>query len=218
MTLQVDDYVNAASTALLDATQRLWEPAEVLGFYNEARRIMGLAKPNAFSSPSKPTRLRAGVLQYLTPDEMLLIRDRVLNIGTDGVTPGEAPVFVARKDQDYARPGWANDPPSNVVRCIMYDKNTPTFYYVWPASTGMNYLQYERLFMPAQVLGQTADFPDIYQGVVDHLMLGLAYRKNSKRGDMAKFQSYFATGMSLLGVRKQAEPEQQAGGGDGNDE
>lgn len=84
-------------------------------------------KPGDGSTPSQPIY----GTQFIGPRR---------NMGADGLTPGRAVRVVERDMLDTTDPTW-HTKTGNAIRSVVYDPETPRYFYVSPGSTGSLWLE-----------------------------------------------------------------------------
>lgn len=188
------DILAPARHTLLDASGVAWADAELLSYLNSGLTELVSRKPDVYPKVGAIT-LVAGVWQDLPADAVLFL-DAITNAAGAGVTV-EAPHEFVR-----VHPTWASDTASANVRYVLFDPRLPTKINVYPPATAGATLTVKYGAVPVR-LTATSDavtVPAWYETALWAFVVAMAYAKNSKRQDMAKFTQFMALfSASVLG-------------------
>jgi hypothetical protein len=183
--------ITKAATQLIDIPGVRWTRAELLGWLNDGLRQIVLMQPNATNTPVV-VQLVAGTRQTLP----------------NGSTPGRAVRIISRELLDAFNPDWHSATASAITKNYIYDLQDQTAYYVYPPSTGTNYLEINYSMQPADLTSESQVIPmfDVYQGPLLDYMLFRACTKDAEyAAGVALGQLYLATFTAATNVKEQSE-------------
>lgn len=181
MAILASAIVAKAATALNDPTFTRWTQAELLASLNVVRRQAASIRPDLFISTSI-VKLIAGARQALPADGHMLFRLHS-NMGTNGITVGDAIYPASREHMDFNQPSWRKTTPTDAVECFMYDMRTPLEYYVSPPNTGNGYVELSYGAVPADITASAAiGCADVYEAALLSGVLAWAYSKPQETG------------------------------------
>jgi hypothetical protein len=198
--------ITKAATQLIDIPGVRWTRAELLGWLNDGLRQIVLMQPNATNTPAV-VQLVAGTRQVLPTGGWLLL-NIYRNMGTTGSTPGRAVRIISRELLDAFNPDWHSATASATTKNYIYDLQDQTAYYVYPPSTGTNYLEINYSMQPADLTSESQVIPmfDVYQGPLLDYMLFRACTKDAEyAAGVALGQLYLATFTAATNVKEQSE-------------
>jgi hypothetical protein len=176
---------------------------------NDGQRQIVAFKPEA-NVTTDIVALIAGTRQTI-PASGLLLLDIHRNMGTDGVTIGNAPRYVKKRDMDMERPTWHTDTAAATVKHWMYDPRDPKVYWVWPPQPAASQGQVQRSYSeaPADIdidIDTAITLDDIYSPVLHEYIMFRAYSKETKNaGYKERAAGHWAMFLQLLGLKEQAE-------------
>lgn len=215
-TVLMKKVVEDAATLLQDKTGVRWVTAELLSFGNNGQREIVIHKPEACVK-NEAVKLSPGTTkQALPPGGVSLVR-LVRNMGTTGVTPGDAIRIIDGEILDAQMPDWHSAANAyNLIKHYAFDPRDPRSYYVYPKAPATDhYVDIVYNAAPADctidgVEGATTSSPisidDIYANVLTDYIL---YRAYSKDADYAKnvqmAGAYFSSFASSLGIKTSNE-------------
>jgi hypothetical protein len=193
-----------------------WTDDELLRWLSDGQRTLVAMDP-ALGEITAPLALSQGTKQVLPVGAFMLL-DIKRNMGTDGETPGRVVTVVTRENLDRVDPNWHASLRSDVTLHYVYDPKQPRVYYVYPPSTGLNYLDVSRAASPADftAMNDVMTVPDLYQtALFDYVM----FRAHQKDTDYAagndKAQAYLGLFQMFVGGHTQAvvdeSPNRQLG-------
>lgn len=205
-TVTAQTIIDKASVQLIDLANIRWTRSELLAWLNDGMRQIVLIQPNA-SSTTVSKKLDAGTRQTLPTGGWLLLQ-MYRNMGTTGTTPGRAIRIVSRELLDNFNPNWHTATAAAEVRNYIYDTQDQTAFYVYPPSTGTQYVELNYSAQPTNLTSESEVIPlfDIYQSsLVDYIL----YRACSKDAEYAPglqlAQGYLATFVAAVGGKAQTE-------------
>jgi hypothetical protein len=212
-TVTAGTIIDKAASQLIDIAGVRWTRAELLKSLNDGLRQIVLMQPTATNTPVA-VKLTAGTRQLLPTGGWLLL-GIYRNMGTTGTTPGRAVRVISRELIDGFNPSWHTATASAVTQNYIYDLQDQTAYYVYPPSTGTNYLEINYSLQPTDLTSESQVIPmfDVYQmPLLDYIM----YRACTKDAEYAPGvtlgQMYLTTFTASVGVKEQSEiksgPEQ----------
>lgn len=181
-TVTAKTIIDKAGTQLIDLAGVRWTRAELLSWLNDGLRQIVIINPNASNTVSS-VKLVAGTRQTLPSDGWLLL-GVIRNMGTGGATPGRAIRIISRELLDGYNPNWHTDTASDITKNYIYDLQDQAAFYVYPPSTGNNYIELNYSKQPVDLSAETQVIPifDVYQGaLVDYVL----YRACSKDAEYA---------------------------------
>lgn len=195
MTITVSSIISRAGTILQDAGLTRWTENELLGWINEAQRVIVTLRPttNVINTAFK---LASGTKQTL-PDNYHSLLDVMRNLGAAGTTPGRAIRLTTRESLDSADPDWHASTPNPIVSNYVYNPADSRVFYVYPPQPVTTY--YVELICSAFpdncVVGGNLSLDDGYDvAVLDYVL----YRAFSKDAEVAASASRAATHLSMF--------------------
>ena len=206
MAVTAQTIIDKAAKQLLDSNNLKWTRAELLSWLNDGLRQIVLMQPNATNTRSS-VQLVAGTRQKLPTGGWMLL-GIYRNMGTTGTTPGRAVRISSRELLDAFNPNWHTATASTTTTNYIYDLQDQTAYYVYPPSTGTNYLEINYSMQPTDLTSESQVIPvfDVYQGPLLDYILFRACTKNAEYAPgMALGQMYLTTFTAATGVKEQSE-------------
>ena len=205
--------IDKAVTQLIDISGVRWTRAELLKWLNDGLRQIVLMQPNATNTPGA-VQLTAGTRQLLPTGGWMLL-GIYRNMGITGTTPGRAVRIISRELLDGFNPSWHTAAASAVTQNYIYDMQDQTAYYVYPPSTGTNYLEINYSMQPTDLTSESQVIPmfDVFQGpLLDYVMFRACTKDAEYAPGITLGQMYLATFTAALSVKEQSEvkgtPEQ----------
>jgi len=205
-TVTAKTIIDKATIQLIDLANIRWTRAELLAWLNDGMRQIVTIQPSA-SSTTVSKQLVAGTRQTLPADGWLLL-SVYRNMGTNGTTPGRAIRIISREILDSFNPYWNTDKATAEVRNYIYTDQDQAAFYVYPPSTGTQYIELNYSAQPADLTVETDVIPifDIFQSaLVDYIL----YRACSKDAEYAPglqlAQGYMATFVGAIQGKNTAE-------------
>ena len=206
-TILAGSIVTKASTQLIDTGNTRWTQSELLGWVNDAQRLIVLAQPNT-NQVVVAKQLVAGTRQSIPADGWLLL-DIYRNMGTNGTTPGNVVRQISRRVLDSFVPGWHSAAPTSAVTNYLFDVQDQTAFYVYPPNDGTGYLEINYSQNPVDMtLTTPIDIFDVMEPVLLNYTLGMAYLKDAEySGNAAVGQAYMSAFTAALGAKEKAETD-----------
>lgn len=205
--------IDKAVIQLIDISGVRWTRAELLKWLNDGLRQIVLMQPNATNTPGA-VQLVAGTRQILPTGGWMLL-GVYRNMGTTGTTPGRAVRIISRELLDAFNPSWHTATPSAVTTNYIYDLQDQTAYYVYPPSTGTNYIEINYSLQPTDLTSESQTIPmfDVYQGpLLDYIMFRACTKDAEYAPGVALGQLYLTTFTAATNIKEQSEikgtPEQ----------
>lgn len=212
MAVLASTIIDKAAKQLLDPSNLKWSRAELLSWLNDGLRQIVIMQPTATNTPVV-VQLASGTRQTLPAGGWLLL-NIYRNMGTTGTTPGRAVRIISRELLDGFSPNWHSETASTVTKHYIYDLQDQAAFYVYPPSTGTNFIELNYSLQPTDLTeSQPIPMFDVYQMPLTDYIL---YRACNKQVDYAPGpqvgQGYLATFMAAINVKAQSEiqgtPEQ----------
>lgn len=204
-TVTAKTIIDKATIQLIDLANIRWTRSELLSWLNDGMRQIVLIQPSA-SSTTSVVKLQAGTRQYIPNDGWLLL-SIYRNMGTNGTTPGRAIRIISREILDSFNPDWNTDTAKAEVRNYIYTNQDQLAFYVYPPSTGTQYVELNYSSQLADI-AETDVIPifDIFQSaLVDYIL----YRACSKDAEYAPglqlAQGYMATFVAAIQGKTESE-------------
>ena len=188
--MQAQQIIDHVTTILIDeATVRRWSDAELIDYINSAQRQIVFHKPEA-GAVVNPARL---------------VPDVVVNMGSNGETPGRSISLINREDLDLFDRTWRTTDESATIKYYMYDHRVPKTYYVYPPADGTSYVEIQYSALPTVIndVEDVLDLIDIYQESIISYVLFKAYAKDSTNSSEAAMRAadYLNLFRSQLGIK-----------------
>lgn len=184
-----------------ESTPTRWLVAEMLKWLNDGQRVIGVLKPDACSITEAIKQAR-GTKQALPVGSFQLL-DVLRNMGTAGTRPGNSVRLIDRRILDDEISNWHGDTESDTTERYVYEPEiNPKVYYIYPPSTGNNYLEICHVKTPTDLDDATdvISIDDIYEPALLAYML---FRIFSKDADFvvnnSRAQQYFSEFLMLIG-------------------
>ena len=200
-TILASTIVSKASKQLIDPDNIRWPQDELLGWLNAGIRQIAQANPTITNSATT-VKLVSGTRQTIPADGFLFF-EAYRNMGTDGLTPGKSVRVSARETLDAFDPNWHSATASASTQAYLFNDRDNTAFYVYPPSTGTNYLEINYAKSPADIgLSDPISIPDIYENAILDYILARAFGKDTEAANPAMAQMYyqmFAAGLTEIG-------------------
>jgi hypothetical protein len=198
--------IDKAVIQLIDISGVRWTRAELLKWLNDGLRQIVLMQPNAMNTPGA-VQLVAGTRQLLPTGGWMLL-GIYRNMGTTGTTPGRAVRIISRELLDSFNPSWHTATQSTITTNYIYDLQDQTAYYVYPPSTGTNYLEINYSLQPTDLTSESQAIPmfDVYQGpLLDYIMFRACTKDAEYAAGVTLGQMYLTTFSASTSVKGQSE-------------
>jgi hypothetical protein len=164
-----------------DQALRRWPESELLTWLKDGEQQVIKDKPDA-NPIVEVVQLTAGSQQAL-PASAVQLLDVLCNMGTDGITRGNIVTVVERKLMNALDPTWMGSTASATVSHVIYDhKRARNMFWVYPQSTGTNYLEVMSGKLPdnaSAVITDNTILDDEFAVPLMHYMIAMAYAKDA---------------------------------------
>jgi len=192
-----------------DQTIRRWPEAEMLTWATDAEREIAKLKEDAYPVISV-VQLTAGSQQTLTGFTVQLM-DVLCNMSTDGTTRGNVVSVVDKALMNSFNPGWMAETAKAYVTHVIYDSlRSPKLFWVYPQSTGTNYLEIMCNELPdngSKVIGDNMLLADEYANAMLHYIIAMCYAKDTDiPNSQGRLKTHLDFFLETLG-RKEASEE-----------
>lgn len=166
-------------------SERLWSEQELVDYSNIVQTNIVRLKPEA-NPIIKTVKLASGIKHFIPPDGMALIRV-IMNMGTDGNTPGDAVFQSVLSIIESFNPSWAQTTAVSAISNFIPDLKDPTLWYSNPSSDGTGYVMLQYSGIPTKIVWEEGgDWESAHIGIRDGYeraliegILELAYSKDS---------------------------------------
>lgn len=194
--------VDQVRKAILDENDVQYTDTQMIGLYNACtRRILSL-KPTAYVN-ERDLALVAGTEQTIPTDQPIWLEllNPICNMGTDGSTEGLPVTEVDLAVFQIMVPTWRTDSANAVIQHVMRIPGVKEKFYVYPKSTGTNYLKAEGSALPTDVVydadgdweNQAIALDDTYVNAYMTGMKYLAYGEDTDLpGNLQQNQLYYS--------------------------
>lgn len=182
MAITAKSLIDKASVQLLDTSNKRWTRAELLGWLNDGQRYITVVKP-ASCSVTDSVQLAAGARQMI-PAWGYQLLDVTRNLGTDSATPGASIRIISREVLEGYDMSWTAAPPSTVVQNYTYNPQEQAVFYVYPPSTGTNYVEITYSTLPADITDETGPIT-LADAFATILLDYVLFRAQSKDGEQS---------------------------------
>lgn len=180
MPVQAQAIITRVRTQLIDdlPTQR-WTDTELLSWLSDGQRTLVSVNPT-LGAVTAPMPLVVGTKQVLPAGAFMLV-EITRNLGLDGKTPGRVVTPIGRDNLDRTDPNWHVSRRSEVTQHYIYNPDIPLVFYVYPPSTGFNFLEVSCAQNPADITALTGNIavPDLYQTALFDFTMFRAHQKDS---------------------------------------
>lgn len=187
-----------------DQSLRRWKESELLTWAKDGEKETVRLKPDS-NSIIETVQLTAGPVQAL-PSRAIQLLEVISNMGTDGSTRGNIISVVDKLLMDSVQPNWMCATAANTVTHVIYDPTrAPKIYWVYPQSTGNNYIEIMTGKLPdnaSKVIGDTVILAEEYENALLHFILAMAFAKDSdipQSGE--RMLTHMTTFLNMLGRR-----------------
>ena len=195
MALTAANILSRAAIIVQDMTNVRWPESELLGWLNDGRRELAIARPDIYSTVSTQA-LSAGAKQTL-PSGALRLMDIPRN------TSGAAITVTERGWLDQQNPSWHQMTPASTVKHFMLDERNQGNYWVYPpAASGASV---EMIYQAAPVDYSTSSsltaYEELYGGALVDYICYRAFSKDSEyAGNAQRALAHYTQFANALGV------------------
>lgn len=223
MAVSTKDIIDEVADLLIDSDFGFWGSDEHLVNLNEGMTQIALLKPDASVTASE-YQLTEGVRQSL-PDGSASFQDAsaatlpkatklvrvVMNMGTDGQTPGRGISIIDLDLMVQTDPSWAVGGEAAEAIHYTYDEKDPKAFWVYPPQPSSNqgyvFVVYNSIPPACAAYDAGEDIPlsDEYRQALVFFMLFRAYSKNTDTADANKALQYYDAFKTALGTHNNME-------------
>jgi len=206
--------VDMAERKILDESNDEYSETALLDLYHLAiKEIINLV-PSAHTEP-RTWKLAPSTRQTIQADGIELV-DVIMNMGTDGASPGKAIRETTLDVMKALMPGWEADTPSAVTEHFMRLPESKKQFLIYPKSTGTNYLLAQVTTLPAAVIWdangdwKVAVIPidDTFASAIINGMVYIAYDDDSDiPGNTPRSEIFYRRFLQDLGIREQKKAQ-----------
>ena len=201
--------ITKAATLIQDTTGIRWPRDELVEWLNDGQREVVLLKPEA-AITNASIKLSSNQTKQTIPANGITLIDITRNMGTDGVTAGNAIRIVSREVMDAQTPSWHSDTNSlGIVLHYMFDTRDPKTFYVYPKSPQVPwYVEAIISTSPSNTndTGTPIGIDDIYSNALLDYVLYRAYSKDATYAQNAQLAvAHYQAFSGSLGVKSQIE-------------
>ena len=204
--------IDMAERKILDESNDEYSEQNLLDLYHLAiKEIINLV-PRAHTE-SKIWKTAPSTRQVCPADAVELV-DAVMNMGTDGATPGAAIRETTLGIMKALLPGWESDAAAAVTEHFMRLPESKTEFLIYPKSLGTHHLMGRVTTIPAKVLWDSnGDFKlavipidDTFSSAIINGMVYIAYDDDSDiPGNTPRSEKFYQRFLTDLGLRSQRE-------------
>ena len=210
MPVQVRGVVERAQVILQDTLKVRWSEAELLWWFNDARRELAVFVPSEFAKRVNLT-LVAGTLQSLPASCYQLHRLNANLLDTAPRVAGKAVTVVEQRILDAMNPNWADGiayPFTKEVLHYTYDPAEPLAFYVFPGNNGAGLVDATISELPNDVTDLSTDIGvrDIYANALVDYLLYRAYSKDTDEpANAQRAGAHYAAFSAAIGIKNTVE-------------
>jgi hypothetical protein len=196
-----------------DQTLRRWPESELLTWAKAAEIEIAKLKVDAY--PVVETVALASGSQQALPSRAIQLLDVLCNMVNTGGDPpvwdrGDVVEVVEKKLMNAFNPSWMKDTANAVVTHVIYDsKRSPKIYWVYPQSTGTNYLEIMTGKLPdnsSKVIADNTLLDEEYEFAMMHFIIAMSFSKDLDIPESAtRMATHMQIFMESLGRRHAAE-------------
>lgn len=177
--------INHAAELLQDESNVTWTAAQLLGWWNEAQRVIASLAPRS-ATVTEAVQLTANETRHTLASTRasLLVIHR--NMGTDGLTPGRSVRLAGLRElEDAVGDTWHSMTGEAAVKSYVYDERVPTQFWVYPRvhATTAVYVEMTAAKVPtdAAAAGSNIDIGEQYEPAGVQWMMYRCLSRDSKR-------------------------------------
>lgn len=205
MTIVASTLINRIAAQLVDINNVRWSRTSLLDWLSVGQRMIVMIQPNA-TNTIESIQLVAGSRQNIPANGWMLL-DILRNMGADGKTSGRAIRVISRKLLDNFNPTWHADAPSDPVNNYLFDQQDQMAFFVYPPSTGNNYIEINYSALPTPLTSETQNIfvPDAYEEALNHYVMFRALSKNAEFAESPESSKYLDLFNATMGAKVTAE-------------
>lgn len=191
--------------ALNDPDAITWSDPDLIGFLNQALRMLTIVRPDAVSTNAVLT-LAAGSEQTL-PAGGLRLLSILCNVNGSGGLIGPAVRHIERLSLDDIMSSWITATPESLVTEYWYDERNPTRFWTNPVTAGAKVRAHYSITPTALTdAGDTVPVEDAFGPALEEWMLYLAWRGDDETSPtLNRALSHQKICFELLGIKSQSE-------------
>ena len=210
--------LDQVAEVLQDESNVTWTDTQLIEWLNDANLTVALVRADA-SSEITTLKLAAGTTKQQLASGGLRLLAVIRNMGSDGLTPGDAIDLVERGVKDALDRGWHKADKSKVVDEYVFDDRAPVDFYVSPPTDDTTdvYIELSQAIVPATVSASTDNLPlkDIYKPAILEWMLYRAFSRDSEETpNFQRAQTHMNTFAAIMAGKsigdKQVSPKERA--------
>jgi hypothetical protein len=208
----VGQCIDMAERKILDESNDEYSEQDLLDLFHLAvKEIINLV-PRAHTD-TKIWKM-APLSRQVIPSDGVELVDAVMNMGTDGASPGAALRETTLDIMRVLLPGWEAMTATDTIDHFMRLPESKNEFMVFPPNTGLGYLMGRVTSIPAAVLWDSNDdfklaiipLDDTFATAIINGMVYMAYDDDSDSpGNTPRSQVYYARFLQDLGLRQQKE-------------
>lgn len=202
--------VDMAERKILDESNDEYTEQNLIDLYNlSVKEIINLV-PSA-SSETRTWKTSATTKQMIPSDAVGLV-DVLVNMGTDGATPGKAIRETTLNIMKSLLPTYETDTAAAVIQHFIRIPESRTQFLVYPKSDGTPYLMAQIITIPTAIVWDAdgdwevavIGIDDTYSHAIINGMVYIAYDDDSDvPGNSPRSQMFYQRFMQDLGLRDQ---------------
>ena len=196
-----------AQEILHDTAGVYWEADKLYHYINKAQNVIAMTRGDKMSTLTTLELATGETKQKIAAGSMKLL-DVVRNMGSDGLSPGNAIRRASKRTLDAFDPGWHTTTPAIAVKEWFPDPSENAIdFYVYPAAHGSTavHLEVEVVQYPTDVnsADDTLSTPDeLFPAVLDYVLFR-AYSEDQEDKNDASAQQHLQNFVGILGITPQ---------------
>lgn len=196
--------INDVRGILKDKREKRWTNKYLTEKLSDGCALIVFHKPNAYVK-RESVSLSAGTVQTLPAGGMQFL-DVKRNMGTDGLTPGNAVTVADKRILDEYVPGWSSATQVEAIENYMFDERFPDQFENYPPADGTGQIEIGYSAVPPLcVYANPIPIGDQYKTPLEFFLLAVAYLKDTDSRNEMLASGYFDRFETLLGIRSRKE-------------
>lgn len=159
----LDDIALILQDNSTDEDERAWPASELVGYYNREVRALAAKSPDAVTR-TESVKLASGFRQYI-PSEGITLIAVLMNMGTDGNTPGTVVSMCNLAELQVSDQAWNQATAEEEILNAAADPGDDRSFYTYPPSDGSGQVLLEYAIVPTEVVWDDDD--DWFNAVVE---------------------------------------------------
>lgn len=199
MALNAANILSRAAIIVQDMTNVRWPESELLGWLNDGRRELAIARPDIYSTVATQA-LSAGAKQTLPPGAL-----RLMDIPRN--TNGAAITLTQRGFLDQQNPSWHQMSPAITVKHFMLDERNQGTYWVYPPATSGASVEiiYQAAPDDYATNSNLTAYEELYGGAMVDYICYRAFSKDSEyAGNAQRALAHYTQFINALGAGQKA--------------